>query len=144
MTKDMIIMHDLSAVDKYAKRNSIKGGCFQIYSHHNDKGNVNACSIRFSSESEFVKEKMFFMNIAENRLTGEMFLVFSQSKGAVIGLLGREDSKTRYYGTSITSVVKFIAEQLKLDWSNDLNITVMLGENVSKLGDVLTYKIERP
>ena len=140
-----IIFHDLEELSK-GSRSGNKGmvkKSFKVYiniTNNDNKKNYSGTHCLTFSNDFFLDFPTFTkVNLAENSLTGEKFIVLSEKRGVALDL----DKKRFSYKTQRNTVVKFFASFLKLDCSKKINeVFSCVGENLSKDTESLVFRIK--
>jgi hypothetical protein len=108
-----------------------------IYIRKDSKGLLKTRSLSFSNNLEAIKNGFLRINFAENSLTGDVYIVFSKTKGIELKRKNDGDSLK----TQANNVVDLLAALLNLNKDNGLNMPLKLSENLSKTDDCYTYKV---
>ncbi|MEN6295613.1 MAG: hypothetical protein ABFD61_05745 [Chloroherpetonaceae bacterium] len=136
---DTIKIYNLGSIETRKGKSVVNVNTFRIYINKKD-GKLNSHVIMFSGDSEFVSKKLMFMNLAENTLTGEMFIVFSKENGAELKKLNKNETCSTV-GTQRNMVIREVANILGIDYSNGISCSIKLSNNLSKNDDNITYKV---
>ena len=145
---ETIIFHDLSNLCSEGRKSKLKENQFSLYVNVNENGKSGTHNLNFGGLRNEYDSGYTHMNVAENTLTGEVFLVFSKNKGVELGILKggnhkrKNDSDNRgRVGTQKNNVVQFLCKILNLDATKSLNTIFNLSSNLSKSEDNVTFKI---
>ena len=138
---EVIKIYDLSQIAMRAFNAPLKSNELKIYIGVTKNGKMGTHSISFSSDAEFVLQNKRWMSIAENTLTGDLFLLFSDKKDASSVYVKDTGNRSPRPSILVNKIVRFIATKLNLPIDKAVNEVFMFTENLSKREDVLTYKI---
>lgn len=138
-TNNMMTMYNLSEmVGKLGRGKSLQVDEFSIYILK--KGKAQNHTLSFSKDADFYKEGKVFLSIGENTMTGELFLIFTESFTGKEVELKTHDNTIRV-ATSAKKVVQFICRKLEIETSNRVNKVFKFSKNLSKVDGILTHKI---
>ena len=138
---EVIKIYDLSQIAMRAFNAPLKSNELKIYISVNKDGTKGTHSISFSRDAEFVLQNKRWMSIAENTLTGVLFLLFSDKKDASNVYVKDVGNRSPRPSILVNKIVRFIATKLNLPVDKTVNEVFTFTENLSKRDEFLTYKI---
>ena len=138
---ETIIFHDFSSFSERGRAAKLTENQFCIYSHKRADKKSGTKTLSFGGLKSEYENGFKFLNLAENSLTGELFLVLTKSKGVELSVLKGGYSKSGKIGTQKNNVVNFMLDKLCLSKTESVNVVFELSNNLSKTPDNLTFKI---
>ena len=83
------------------------------------------------------------LNIVENTITGEIYLIFTKMNGLEMKAnIKANQKKVTTVGCNRRDFTDLMCKFLNLDTTNKINITMNLSSNISRVPEQVTYRIE--
>ena len=136
---ETVKFYNLGSIKTHRGNKELDSNSMRIYIQKKE-GKFATHSIMLSGKAEFALRNFLFMDLAENTLTGEKFIIFSKTNGAEMTRLYKNKT-CETFGTQRNFLVREVSNILGIDYSNGVSCDVNLSVNLSKQNDSITYKV---